>query len=150
MTSAHQPKGDYSALFSSVCRCHYGQGFSGRAAEINRAQKANCIACTRALHTLCAHSNFQALFINQGFVAKNACVEQVNQDGFDAGISAPYKDINFFLEDNKAKEEEGNKEEKNPAAIAVAMVAKLPSAALAPSSASPAAPIQCVMRNNIS
>ena len=74
---------------------------------------------------------------------------QVNQDHFDAGISAPYKKINLPLEDKQAEVEVCNEEKNNPAATAVAMVAEFLSAALAPQLASLAAPTQHNMRNNI-
>ena len=54
------------------------------------------------------------------------------------------------LEVNKAEEKKGNEEKKDAAATAIAMAAKLPSAAHASLLASPVALTQRVMRSNIS
>ena len=149
MTFACQPRGGYPILSFLVCRCRYEQSFSGNATDINRAQNADCIARTRALRMLRAQPDFQALFTQQRSVAENACVEQVNQDRYDTGISAPYKEINLPLEDKQAEEEVRNEEEDNPVATAVAMATKLPSAAPAPQLTSPGAPTEHNMRSNI-
>ena len=95
MASACQQKKSYSAFFFSLRPCRYKQGLSGRATKIKCAQEADYVVCTLALHALLARPNFQARSTNQRSVAKDARVEEVNQDRFDAGISVPYKEISF-------------------------------------------------------